>query len=110
MPEIECINRALIIVRPKEPFFAWADSLDQTEPRARSLGADILTSAFLVSDEGEPKAQVKRNYRMIFDEKLLGWCRLPGLWPKDRSWAAFLQWFEVEIVRDVFDLCDEATF
>jgi hypothetical protein len=69
------INRAVLIVRPREAFFTWADGLDQTEPRARSLGADCLTSAFLVSDVDKPKEEIRRHYRSIFEEKLFGWFR-----------------------------------
>jgi hypothetical protein len=101
------INRAMVIVRPREPFFVWADSLDGQEPRARSLGADFLISAFLIADTEDPKNEIKRHYRSIFEENLLGWCRLADDWPRDRSWAVFQQWFEVQIVDAVFDLADE---
>jgi hypothetical protein len=55
MPDLLRVNRAVAIVRPQEPFLEWADALDQQEPRARSLGIDSLTSAFLVPDVDRPK-------------------------------------------------------
>jgi hypothetical protein len=66
-----------------------------------------LTSAFLVSNVDKPKEEIMRHYRSIFEEKLLGWCRLAEFWPADRSWAAFQKWFDVQIVDGVFDLADD---
>jgi hypothetical protein len=63
------INRAMVIVRPREPFFVWADSLDGQEPRARSLGADFLISAFLIADTEDPKNEIKRHVFDLADEE-----------------------------------------
>jgi hypothetical protein len=97
----------VVIIRPKEPFFEWADSHDNEEPRARSLGVDFLTSTILVSDEHVAMEQIKQHFRSIFEEMLLGWCRSTDLWPRDRSWTVFQRWFDVQIVESVFEFADE---
>jgi hypothetical protein len=105
--DMNSINRAAIVVRPKGPFYAWAESLEGGRP-AEMPSADELSSVYLAdADEGDaPEDVVRRNYAAIIEEQLDGWHRNPDDWPTKRTYAMFEQWFEARVVDLVFDLGD----
>jgi hypothetical protein len=58
-------------------------------------------TVYLISDEdAESKSRVERwirkNYERLFEEELEGWYTDPDLWPKDRTFKMFKEWFEIE--------------
>lgn len=55
----------------------------------------------------ESQQYVKKNYRNIFDFELFAWCRDKNFWPKKRTYEMFLEWFDIQINSEVFDLVDE---
>jgi hypothetical protein len=42
----------------------------------------------------------------IFEFELFAWYTPEELWPKNRTWKMFQEWFEVEINSEVFDLVE----
>jgi hypothetical protein len=49
---------------------------------------------------------VQHNYDELFANELNDWCTDEALWPKDRSYALFAEWFSVEVHSMVLDLED----
>lgn len=99
------INRIGIAVTPREPYLAWARSIDD---RAASLEvtAEQFTSIYLVeaSDEFEPERVIRKHYAAIFKEQLNSWHRDETAWPRRRTEATFHEWFDAKIVDMVLDL------
>jgi hypothetical protein len=59
-------------------------------------------------ETGEEVAQFLRELcEAIFVEQLDGWYRDQATWPKDRSFAVFSRWFDLEHHSMLMDLCDE---
>ena len=54
----------------------------------------------------ESMAYVKKTYSQIFEFELWGWITDEDLWPENRTWKMFQDWFEIEINSEVFDLVD----
>ena len=54
----------------------------------------------------ESMAYVKKIYSNIFEFELWGWYTAKELWPKNRNWEMFQEWFSIEINSEVFDLVD----
>jgi hypothetical protein len=52
-------------------------------------------------------AWVRDNYDDMFEIKLEGWYTDPAIWPSDRSWESFLEWFDLEMLGPAWDLLDE---
>lgn len=92
------INRAALLVRPKEPYVAWAKSIDaEAGELAKSLSEQ--TSVYLVAEDPageEESAPLDQYFDQIFEIELEGWCTDPKRWPPHRDLATFLQWFEVQ--------------
>ncbi len=91
---MQSINRAAIVVRPKQPFFDWIESFDN------DLSLDDLpwSSVYLADQhDGElPESVIARHFCEMFDEQLMAWHTLESDWPKPRTLAMFKQWFETE--------------
>jgi hypothetical protein len=77
---------------------------DNPEITASSVNED--RTVYLISEgDGETEKTVerwlKRNHKAMFEEELEGWYADPSLWPKERTWKVFWQWFEVEHHTDL---------
>ena len=53
---------------------------------------------------------MRANYDRLFESDLAAWYRDPSLWPEDRTWEMFCDWFEVEWHSMIFDTADEALY
>ena len=103
------IDRAVLIVKPKQAFLNWARSLDD---ESKDLALDDLRrdcSAYLVPQiwqDSDQQAILGECYDTVFEEQLESWDTNEDAWPKSRNLKMFLEWFDVEFHSVVFDLCD----
>jgi len=101
------VNRAAVVVTPKQPFLDWGNSL---EPGGVVLTLDTVMgepTVYLVRDvEDEAAVQrvLRRHFAEIFEHELAGWWTDPGAWPQQRDFRTFKKWFDVAIHSLVFDL------
>jgi hypothetical protein len=100
------INRCLLIVKPKQPFLDWVQSVDYD----KDLTLDDIredSTAYLVPQyelKSEQAEILEWCYELLFEVELDSWYTDPKLWPKERSLKIFLEWFEVEFHSMVVDL------
>ena len=59
-----------------------------------------------INDYDDAHNFIKSCYEEIFEWELFGWVTAEELWPKNRSWKMFNEWFNIEINSEVFDLVD----
>ncbi len=100
------INRAALIVRPKQPYVDWANSVDDDGPRAIRQGLRTDPSIYLVEtiDYLEDfDLLVEDTWEWIFKEQLNGWMRDPDLWPEELTREMFLEWFDCELSTVIWD-------
>lgn len=97
------VNRMAIVVMPREPFLAWASSLDATA-RVHVSRTDF-TSVYLVneSDPYSPKQVIRKHFKMIFAELLNSWHTDESQWPARRTEKLFHEWFDTKVVDLVWD-------
>lgn len=108
---MECINRTAVVIRPKQPFVDWLNSIpdEDIEFTLEKVSDDNIT--FLIppyENPEEAQACVRKIYSQLFEFELFGWYTDEDLWPDNRTWEMFQEWFEIEINSEVFDLVDEA--
>lgn len=99
------INRHLVLIEPTTVFLDWArkfPSVDQALTLEELL--EDNTTYLIPENEENPDAWLKRNYKIIFDVELDGWCTDPSLWPKVRSFKAFKTFFKVRFSSLIIDL------
>jgi len=102
MPQRKTLNRALLIVTPKQPFYDWVDEV------FAGREVDVMDECWsgLIDQDWEIKELerfLKANYAMIFEDLLAGMCSFPEFWPEHRSWILFNQWFDWHYSSMVWD-------
>ena len=100
------LNRAVILVRYKQPFIDWINAADphpSHEISAESAGDDATAYLVEVEDREELDEWLELNAETLFESELEGWYTDPALWPKDRSLATFKAWCTLELHTMVVD-------
>ena len=101
------INRAALIVRPKQAYVDWANSIDDDEPRADLRQLREEPSIYLakeIDDLDDVAGLVADYWERVFQEQLNSWMRDPESWLKKRTYEMFLDWFDCEVSTIVWDL------
>jgi len=109
------INRAALIVKLKKPFIDWLvyTSKEYDGPEHEMKPEEVETEGFdskhvylIPAYEENEKYEkfLKKYYVEIFEHELGGWYTDPEMWPKDRSWKVFQDWFDYEIQTMVYDM------
>ena len=104
---MESVNRAAVIIKPKQPFIDWLNSIpdDSFNYILEHISKDNIT--FLIPEYDDPedsRKYIKKRFEQIFIWELWGWITAEELWPKKRTWKMFQEWFSIEINSEVFDL------
>lgn len=99
------LNRAALIVRPKEPFISWATSIDD-DGIGPEVGGEHTVYLIPESDDDRGFERVlKKVWAEIFERELEGWYVDESLWPQNRTYAMFKKWFSIECHTIIEDLC-----
>src|SRR5262245_57229626 len=102
------LNRAVLIVRPKQPYLDWAASLDDSGVLPDITGEQTV---YLVPEyESDEDAQevLETVYATVFENELYGWRTDEAAWPRNRDFQTFLAWFSIEMHSVIEDLCADA--
>ena len=106
---MKSINRNVIILKPREPFLAWLQSLP-VPPENLTLDELRRDSLCLLIPESEVQedytALIFKHYKKLFEDELMAWHTVKREWPKKRTLAMFQEWFELEFHSEVIDLVD----
>ena len=104
------LNRAVLIVRPKQAYIDWASALDDSglAPDPRGEQTVFLIPSFDSDDEAQEI--LEEIYSEVFEHQLWEWHTDESAWPQGRDFRMFQAWFSVELHSVVEDLCgDEIT-
>lgn len=106
------VNRGMLVVKAKEPFRAWVNSLEeQSDISIQEINDDC--TAYLIQefeDDLQRDSALKKVYADIFAEQLFEWCVDEDMWPQKRTLALFKKWFELEFHSIVADLVDDELY
>jgi hypothetical protein len=89
----------------------WINEADPT-PSEHEVTLEHVNeerTAYLIDDtagEDPPTFErwLRRNYVALFEMELEGWYTDPALWPQDRSYQLFREWFQPECHTVVIDI------
>ena len=107
---VEGLYQNAVILIPKQAFVDWVNILSDEE--------DLFTvnkmesSVYLLSNhrtEEEVGETLKLIYLKLFDIELEAWINEEDnvLLPRDKTYKVFLEWFEVKICMNVFQVVDD---
>ena len=105
---MKTINRALIVIKPKQPFLDWLNSqadAPEFEMTLEGLRNEECTAILIPEfDEYDDVWKVVEGIAPeIFEIELSGWWQVPELWPQNRDFNTFKEWFDIEIHSMVGD-------
>lgn len=98
------VNRAVLIVKPKQPFLDWANALEGPEFDPNDAFPFLVRE---LPDSRNFDTLIKKHYRVIFEEALNSWMTDPDAWPANRGLKTFREWFDVEYYDFLVDLGDQ---
>jgi hypothetical protein len=58
-------------------------------------------------DEDELNRHFQKIFKDTFENELMAWYPDESLWPQDRSWKMFNEWFDYKVHEIVFDTLRE---
>ena len=100
------VNKAVLIVTMKQPYLEWVSSLPD-KPIEFTL--EMLNSekhCYLIPEHDTEQAKeliIQDVFDLIFEVELHSFCTDPDLWPKQRNYTKFLEWFDIEVHSMLFD-------
>lgn len=106
------VNRAAVLLRYKAPAIRWINEAEADPgPDSRTMTLAEVNqerTVYLISDEdaeteGTVKKWVRANWEALFEAQLEGWYNDTELWPQDRSFKQFNEWFDVEVHTVILD-------
>lgn len=105
------INRSLLLVLPKQPFYDWSNALfpGLSETNATEMQEH---NSYLLEDElflDDPKKELKKYWKNIFINELFGQCTDQSTYP-NLTWELFTQWFNFYRSSIITDLTDEPLY
>ena len=105
---MKLLNRTALLVRPKQPFVDWVNSLEEDASLLLAQGDSINDhNIYLVDevlDDNHLENVLRRIHRFIFESELFGWWTEERDWPKQRGYKTFRAWFNVEYHTMITDL------
>jgi hypothetical protein len=105
------LNRCAIVLTPKAPYVAWANSLDTTGVRCDdTVFANDRPAVFLIpalDHFDRARDFIYINFHAFFESWLTSWCTDQSRWPHPRTWQMFQEWFEWHVHSMVLDAADE---
>ena len=99
-------NRSALYILPKEPFKKWAalynedGFIENLDARLKEKHIYLIEYSF----DDDLRDILEPYYIKIFENELTHWNCYKREWPKDRNINAFLDWFEVTLCDDIYDL------
>lgn len=103
---MDSLNRQVAIIKPKEPYVNWINSLPGTVEQETVDNLQTDCTAVLLphfDTDQESLNYVKKFYRTIFDYELYGWHTDENAWPQKRTFKLFQEWFNIEFHSEVID-------
>jgi hypothetical protein len=104
---MEAVRRVALIVRPKQPYVDWANSVDGSASPLALKEARAHPSIYLVNAEPEEVLQIERYVEEIFEAELEAWTDDETRWPPDRTSLLFYLWFDVITANQLWDLDEQ---
>ena len=101
----EITNRSALFVIPKEPYKEWAKIYNESpiEDLNQRLNEKHVYLVEWFYEENIVDV-LKPYYLEIFEYELLSWNGYKSEWPQNRSLELFLEWFDVKLCDDLYDL------
>ncbi|MFK5894563.1 MAG: hypothetical protein QM504_15185 [Pseudomonadota bacterium] len=104
------INRAVLILKFKQPALKWINESDPYNENPEITIEDVNkeNTVYLISEEDSESPDtlndwLELNYSNLFESELENWCMDEKLWPQERTFSIFQQWFSYDCHTIIVD-------
>ena len=107
---MQSVNRAMMVVRARQPYVDWADSIGDDGERISLAEHRADPTAYLiprVETAEDAEDLLMACWPLLFESELEAWCTDEEYWPARRTIEMFAEWFEVELHSMVIDITAE---
>ncbi len=98
------INRNAFIVKPLQPFLDWLNQLGGPQLFPVEIEENTIYLIREMASNNDIEKWLKKNFETIFAKELEDWDEDENVWPKNRTYKMFCQWFSVEMHSMLYDL------
>ncbi|MDC7243575.1 MAG: hypothetical protein PQJ44_06530 [Sphaerochaetaceae bacterium] len=102
------LNRAAILLRGKQPFVDWINSVEPDDKVKNVSLGDINKerTVYLIDEESAEnlESMLQNNFKIFFENECFNWYIDESLWPQTFTLKMFHEWFDVELNSVVEDL------
>ena len=109
MKNLSILNRAIIIIKAKEPFINWLRHLPVPDNGTTLEDINFDNATYLLPEydmDSEREYLLEKYYETIFEDQLAECWKDSTHWPNPRTLSIFKEWFDVEFHSLVLDLVD----
>jgi len=99
------VNRAVLVLAPKQPFVDWVNQLGDT-PAATLEALRAEAPAYLLPElewEGDEDRLLREYWEDLFEGALFAWTPDETAWPQGRDFETFQAWFDARFHGFVLD-------
>jgi hypothetical protein len=111
MKNLPTLNRSLLLIVPKQPFYDWTNAL--TPDLTKQSPEDTKDhNSYLLEDElflDDPKEELRKYWKPIFLNELFSQWTDEEAYPK-LSWKLFTEWFNFYRSSILTDLTNEPLY
>jgi hypothetical protein len=99
------VNRSAITVIPRQPFIDWMQQLDEPgEPPYDVTDHNTLYLINTADTAAEIDEWLQENFDRLFTNELNDWHEDEEVWPENRTYAMFKEWFDIKFSTMVYDV------
>jgi len=104
------INRAVLILKYNQLSLKWINESDSygESPELTLEDVNRENTVYLISEEDSESPDtlniwLELNYERLFESELENWCSEEKLWPQNRTFELFQQWFSFDCHTIIID-------
>lgn len=99
------LNRSALIIRCKQPFVDWLNSIESKGEKTSLAEINSDNTVYLIEVEDEDSLQdwLEENAERVFAEELSAWIIDENLWPRKLNFETFKKWFDIQCHSVVMD-------
>lgn len=97
------VHRSAVVIKKQKPFLDWLSYHDGEMIMDEMVmeGDVYLLPDFETTEEMEK--WMKKHFDRLFTDQLNGWYTDPAMWPQDRTFDLFKEWFSYSLHTMVWD-------
>lgn len=98
-------NRSFLIIYAKPAMAEWVAQVENEEvnPAVEQHRVVYLVPPVDIPSPEQVEKLVERHCAAIFENELFSWYTDRSVWPTDRDFETFRQWFSYEYIEEGFD-------